>query len=114
MLKKLLVITALTASFALPTLSQADEVYSCTGKNSALHFVIYTNINNTPRGGHMYINNLQIAVLKTSRMNNISIHAKVKGNTANTRFILNKSRQAVYIHLNGTESKVCNAQVRIS
>ena len=114
MLKKLLAITALTASFALPAISQADEVYSCKGQNSALHFVVYTDANDKPHGGHMYINGLQTAVLKTSRMNNISLHAKVKGNTANTTFIFNKARKAVYIYLGNTERKVCNARVRIN
>ncbi len=107
MFKKLTQITALIAVVTLPTLAQADEVFSCTGHNSALHFVIYEN-GDTPRGGHMYLNGLQTAVLNPYRMNSITIRARIAGNTAGTELILNKSRKAAYVTLNGTTNKLCD------
>lgn len=87
----------------------ADEVYSCTN-GSGLHFVVYEN-GNTPTGGHMYMRNIQAGVLNTYRMNRNTIRAKIAGNTAPAELILNKSRNAVFITLNGTTNKVCDARV---
>lgn len=112
MISKGLIIATLLASLSLPALSQAHETYTCKGAITGLHFAIYTN-GNTPRGGHMYIKSIQTATLSVYRMNKYTIRAKVKGNTAKTEFILNKSRKAIYITLNGRTTKVCNAKVGI-
>ncbi len=93
--------------------ANATETYTCSGQNEGLHFVIYED-GDTPTGGHLYINNIQVAVLNAWRLTNnlVSIRASVVGNTADTQFILNKSRQQVFIVLRDTESVVCDAIVR--
>lgn len=110
-LKGFFVSAVLTVS-VLPTLTQADEVYSCKGAVSDLHFVIYTN-GDKPRGGHMYLKSIQTAVLDPYRMNSITIRAKIVSNTAKAELILNKDRKAVYITLRDTTRKVCDATVRV-
>lgn len=105
-------VAAFMSVAAMAGSAQADEVFQCTGDNSSLHFVIYED-GNTPRGGHMYINNIQVAVLDVYRFqgNDWSARASIVGNTAGTEFILNRSRAEVYVTLGGTESQVCAARV---
>ncbi len=106
-------IAILTAVFALlaPNFALADETYSCIDVNKDLHFVLYEN-NLGMRGGHLYMKNIQVAVLEAERINDISIHAKVKGNTADTKFIFNSSRETIYISLGDTVEELCKARVR--
>jgi hypothetical protein len=103
---------AFLSAAAMAGAAQADEVFQCTGSHAGLSFVMYEN-GNTPTGGHMYINNLQVAVLNVYRYqgNDFSARASVVGNTVGTEFILNRSRKEVYIVLNGTDSLVCAANV---
>lgn len=91
--------------------ANAHQVFSCNDQNTGLHFVVYINADNSPRGGHMYINSIQTAVLNTYRVNDISIRGTVAGNTANTEFVFNTSREKVYIELSGTSREVCSARV---
>ncbi len=104
-----LVLVALSG-FLAATPAQADEVYSCQGQNSAMHFIIYEN-GDTPRGGHMYLNNLQTAVLDAWRVNQHSIRARVAGNTADTQIVLNKARRQIYIEIGNTSRELCDARV---
>lgn len=90
--------------------ANADQVFSCIDTNNTLHFVLYEDASGT-RGGHMYLNNLQTAVLNTYRVNDISVRGTVAGNTAQTEFVFNSSRQKIYIELNGSSEVVCNARV---
>ena len=105
-------VAAFVSATAMTGAAHADEVFQCTGSNTGLHFVIYEN-GNTPTGGHMYVNNIQVAVLNVYRYqgNDWSARASVAGNTAGTEFILNRDRREVYITLNGTDSLVCSARV---
>ncbi len=100
--------TALIALTALP--ASAAGVFSCTDRNQSLHFVFYGDGN---QGGHMYMNNLQVAVLDTYRVNSISVRATVAGNTASTEFVFNSDRQMVYVELGDTSTELCAASVRI-
>lgn len=107
---KKIVLAAAVASVFAPLSASATGVFHCTGKMQGLHFVYYGNGNS---GGHMYLNNIQVAVLKPYRVNDISVRASVGGNTAPTEFVLNSSRKKIYVELNGTSSELCKAQVRI-
>ena len=109
-MKTLTALSISLAFFMAPVAALADGVFSCTGQNSSLHFVFYGDGN---QGGHMYINGLQVAVLDTYRVNDISVRATVVGNTAPTEFVLNSDRQKVYVELTGTSEVVCDASVRI-
>ena len=102
---------AVAGVMALSGHALADETYTCLGTNTGLHFVVYED-GNTPRGGHMYINNIQVAVLDTRRINDISIRATVRSNTVNTEFVFNRSREKIYIELRDTSREVCDARVR--
>ncbi len=88
----------------------ADQVFSCIDTNKTLHFVLYEDASGT-RGGHMYFNNLQTAVLNTYRVNNISVRGTVAGNTAQTEFVFNSNRKKIYVELSGSSEVVCNARV---
>ena len=60
----------------------------------------------------LYLHGIQSAVLDTYRMNDITVRARIAGNTAPTELILNKSRQAVYVTLGDTTNKICDATIR--
>lgn len=106
---KLILATALAVS-TFASAASATQVFRCTDVNTSLHFVLYEDASGT-RGGHMYINNIQAAVLDTYRVNNISVRGTVAGNTAPTEFVFNSSRQAIYIEIGGTSELVCSAAV---
>ena len=106
-MKELLLTTAFAA---LPAAAIADQVFVCTNTNNTLHFVLYEDSSGT-RGGHMYMNGLQTAVLDTYRVNDISVRGTVQGNSAQTEFVFNSSRQQVFIELTGSSELVCDARV---
>jgi hypothetical protein len=91
-------------------IAYADQIFRCTDTNNSLHFVLYENASGTS-GGHMYLNNIQAAVLHTRRINNISVRGTIAGNTAPTEFVFNSSRRKIYIELGGASNVVCNARV---
>lgn len=84
---------------ALP--ASADGAFSCTDRNRLLHYVFHGDGN---QGRHIYLNNLQVAVLDTYRVNAISVRAKVAGNTAPTEFVFNSDRRMVHVELGGTST----------
>ncbi len=107
-MKKILA-TALVFS-SLSTMAMADMAFQCSDRNTSLLFTLYED-NSGMRGGHMYINNIQVARLDTYRVNDISVRGNVVGNGAEVEFVFNSSRQAVYIEIGNTSELVCNAQV---
>ncbi len=109
MKKSFLLATLLGLSLHV-TIANADQVFRCTDTNNSLHFVLYEDASG-PRGGHMYLNNIQTAVLHTRRINDISVRATVAGNTAPTELVFNSSRKKIYVELTGTSNIVCNARV---
>ncbi|NOZ33616.1 MAG: hypothetical protein GXP01_11285 [Alphaproteobacteria bacterium] len=110
-MKKLLLITVSVGIIATATAAKADQVFSCIDENTSVHFVLYEDGSGT-RGGNMYINNIQVAVLDTYRVNDISVRGTIVGNTADTEFVFNSSREKVYVELSGTSEVVCSASVR--
>lgn len=105
---RLAAVALATAAMTLP--AQADQVFMCEGSNAALHFVVYEN-NGQPTGGHMYVSGLQTAVLDVKKINQWTVHARVSGNTADTYFTLNNSRNEIYVNLGNTQKALCNARV---
>lgn len=108
-------LTAAAAGFLLalittPQAAHADEVYTCTDRNTDLHFVIYEQ-NNTPSGGHMYVAGMQVAGLEVTRQANYLLTANISGNSAPTMLKFNSSRQEIYISINGSEKSVCQVRV---
>ncbi|MCP3970615.1 MAG: hypothetical protein GY717_09925 [Rhodobacteraceae bacterium] len=109
-MKRLFVTLAAVGLCLAPLSAAATGVFHCTGNMNGLHFVFYGDGNS---GGHMYVNNIQTAVLNTYRVNDISVRATIAGNTTNTEFVFNSAREKVYIELTGTSNEVCMARVRI-
>ncbi len=112
-MKKLLVImivVAIAAGLAMEALSadRKTHQYRCENQNKSLYFVIYET-DGEITGGHMYFENIQVAVLEPYRMNDITIRAKVAGNTADVELGFNKSRKLVFVHnrKTGTSKDIC-------
>ncbi len=104
------ILSALAGIAMLATPALADEVFVCTDTNTTLHFVLYED-STGPRGGHVYLNNLQTAVLDTWRVNQITTRGRIVGNTANTELVFNSDRRVVYVELADSSEVVCNANV---
>jgi hypothetical protein len=85
--------------------------YRCTDRNQSLYFVVYEN-NGTLNGGHMYVENMQVGVLKTEQAGTGVIKASVVGNTAtNIAFQLHKSGMVMVANYgsNPNRVEVCKA-----
>ncbi len=107
---KVMIATAVAIS-ALAGTASADKIFICNDRNMSLQFNIYED-NSGIRGGNMYLEGIQVASLSAYRMNSYTIRAQVDGNTASTEFILNADREAVYVTIGDTVTKVCSAIVR--
>jgi hypothetical protein len=110
-MKKIALVVLSLGMAGAATAAKADQVFSCIDENTSLHFVLYEDGSGT-RGGNMYIDNIQVAVLDTRRINDISVRGTIAGNTVDTEFVFNSAREKVYIELSGTSEVVCSASVR--
>ena len=89
--------------------------FRCTDKNTSLYFVVYEN-NGALSGGHMYVENMQVAVLNPENAGTNVIKASVVGNTANNiAFKLHKSPGSVMVANYGpspSRVEVCKASYK--
>lgn len=97
-----------------PTPVTKTHVYRCTDRNLSLHFVIYET-DGTLNGGHMYVENMQLGVLKAEQAGTGVIKASVVGNTAtNIAFQLHKSGMVMVANdsSNPNRVEVCKASYK--
>jgi len=89
--------------------------FRCTDRNESLYFVVYEN-NGSLTGGHMYAENMQVAVLEPENAGTNVIKATVKGNTAtNIAFQLHKTPGSVMVANYGSNPnrvEVCKASYK--
>ena len=80
----------------------------CTNANQSLYFVIYEQ-NGQLNGGHLYVENMQVATLTATNAGTGVIRAKVNGNTANVGFEIHKppmNKVLVANYTPGSEKRV--------
>lgn len=115
-------ITVFVILAALTTLGYAvkpapvtkTHVYRCTDRNLSLHFVVYET-DGTLNGGHMYVENMQLGVLKPEQAGTGVIKASVVGNTAtNIAFQLHKSGMVMVANYSSNPNRVevCKASYK--
>ncbi len=104
------IVTGLLLALGVAPAAQADYVLSCTGKNTALHFVLYEDTSGF-RGGHMYLMGMQIAGLAARRLDNRWLVATVNGNTASTELQFDTLDGQVFVSIHGSNQHVCQARI---
>jgi hypothetical protein len=96
-------------------LAMKTHQFRCTDRNQSMYFVVYEN-NGALSGGHMYVENMQVAVLEPENAGTNVIKAKVAGNTAtNIAFQLHKSPGSVMVANYGSNPnrvEVCKASYK--
>jgi hypothetical protein len=112
----LLLTAALAANGAGSTARQRKaHVFRCTDRNTSLHFVVYQQGGDLS-GGHLYVENMQVAVLTPENAGTNVIKAPVVGNTAtNIAYQLHKSPARVMVANYGPEPnrvEVCKASYK--
>ncbi len=109
-----LAITATGIGGAAPPAMKTHQ-FRCTDRNQSMYFIVYEN-NGTLSGGHMYVENMQVAVLEPENAGTNVIKAKVAGNTAtNIAFQLHKNPGMVMVANYGSSpsrTEVCKASYK--
>ena len=86
--------------------------YRCTDRNQSLYFLIYEK-DGKLNGGHMYVENKQVAVLTAEQAGSDVIKAGVSGNTANVAFQLRKSGSVMVANYQTSDRvEVCKASYK--
>ena len=108
-----LAITASAIGGATPP-AMKTHPFRCTDRNQSMYFVVYEN-NGALSKGHMYVENMQVAVLEPENAGTNVIKAKVVGNTAtNIAFQLHKDGKVMVANYGSSPSRVevCKASYK--
>jgi len=103
-----------TFGYTIKSPATKTHQYRCTDRNQSLYFVVYET-NGALSGGHMYVENMQVGVLKTEQAGTGVIKASVVGNTAtNIAFQLHKSGMVMVANYGPSPSRVevCKASYK--
>jgi hypothetical protein len=112
----LLAAAALAASASgAPARQRKAHTFRCTDRNTSLHFVVYEN-GSTLEVGRMYVEDMQVGLLKPEHAGTGVIKAAVVGNAAaNVAFQLHKSPGRVMVANYGPDPsrvEVCKASYK--
>lgn len=101
-------------AYGATTRQTKTHQFRCTDKNTSLYFVVYET-NGSLNGGHMYVENMQVGVLKPENAGTGVIKAPVVGNTAaNIAFQLHKSGMVMVANYGSSPNRVevCKASYK--